>query len=90
VSIILTGERRIAPRVPRSGRLEITYADPLPATVDAELIESSSTGFRASHACARLVPGLEVHFGGGGNSGRARVIWTHVLQKQRVSGFLLL
>ena len=90
MSMIFTAERRIAPRVPCTGRLEIMYADPLPATVDAELIESSSTGFRASHACARLVPGLEVRIGRNGNSGRARVIWTHVLQQNRVSGFLLL
>jgi hypothetical protein len=90
MSMIFTAERRIAPRLPGAGHLEIMYADPLPATVDAELIERSSTGFRASHACARLVAGLEVSIRRDGNSSRARVIWTHVLQEHRVSGFLLL
>ena len=90
MSMTFTAERRIAARIPCSGRVEISFSDPVPATAEAELIESSSTGFRASHECTRLVPGLEVHFGGDGKSGRARVMWTHVLQKRRVSGFLVL
>ena len=87
---ISTAERRIAPRLPRTGGVELSYSDPLPSKVRAELIESSSSGFRAAHESARLVPGIEVQFSFAEKSGRARVIWTHVLQDHRISGFMLL
>jgi len=95
-------ERRRAPRASSSGRLEILLSDPIPTRVDAELIEISSTGFRAAHDSSALEPGLEVlcksdvlskseglRNPNGGEAVRARVIWTHVLGGRRVSGFLL-
>ena len=85
-----TSDRRRAARLARSGRLEITFEDPLPATVEAELVEISKTGFRAAHACGTIVPGLEVQYRREDESGRARVMWTHMLEGKRVSGFLVL
>ncbi len=83
-------DRRIAPRSPSSGRVEISFADPHPVSLEADLLETSSTGFRAAHTCKNLAPGLEVHFRRSNCAGRARVIWTHVLEDRRVSGFILL
>jgi len=76
--------------VPFSGRVELRFDDPVPFAVSAQLIELSSTGFRAAHHCKNLDPGTEVRYQREGASGRARVIWTHVLEDHRVSGFLLL
>jgi hypothetical protein len=84
------GERRGAPRNAESGAIEISFAAPVPITIEAELIETSTTGFRASHDSKALEPGLEVRYQSDRGSGNARVIWTHVLEGRRVSGFLIL
>jgi len=83
-------ERRRVPRASASGRVELWLDDPVPLTVNAELTELSVMGFRAAHQCTHLDPGIEVRYQREGASGRARVIWTHVLDGHRVSGFLLL
>ena len=83
-------ERRRVLRQPCSGRVELSFEDPVPRTVAAELIELSSLGFRAAHQCRTLDPGMEVHYQRDGVSGRARVIWTHLLEGRHTSGFLLL
>jgi len=83
-------ERRQEPRSPQSGAIRISFDDPNPITVEAALIEVSGRGFRAEHDSRLLVPGLEVHYAGDGMRGRARVIWSHVLEGRCVSGFLIL
>jgi hypothetical protein len=83
-------ERRSEIRLPESGPIELSFADPTPVTVEATLLEVSTRGFRAAHDSNVLTPGLEVRFRRDGSRGRARVIWTHVLEGQRVSGFLLI
>jgi hypothetical protein len=83
-------DRRQGPRIPSSGPIEILFEDPLPATIEAELQETSDRGFRILHGCQQLVPGLEVHLRRNGAMQRARVMWTHLAEGQRVSGFLLL
>jgi hypothetical protein len=83
-------ERRKEERSPQSGAIEISFADPAQVTVRAEMIEVSGRGFRAAHDNKGLAPGLEVAYTGSGGAGRARVIWTHVLDGRCVSGFLVL
>jgi len=83
-------DRRQEERLPLSGWIELSFDDPTPVTVEAELIETSERGFRAAHRSSALTPGLEVHFSRTSASGRARVIWTHVLEGRQVSGFLVL
>jgi hypothetical protein len=83
-------DRRQEERSLLSGRVEIFFDDPNPVTVEGELIETSERGFRAKHDSSVVVPGLEVRFRRAGVSGRARVIWTHVLEGRSVSGFLIL
>jgi hypothetical protein len=83
-------ERRSEIRLPVSGSIELSFEDPTLVTIQATLLETSTRGFRAAHDSNMLAPGLEVRFGHAGSQGRARVIWTHVLEGQRVSGFLLI
>jgi hypothetical protein len=70
--------------------VEILFDDPLPASVEAELVDTSTRGFRISHQSRRLVPGLEIRLQRDGAVRRARVIWTHLLDGCSVSGCLLL
>jgi hypothetical protein len=83
-------ERRKEPRRPASGRVEILFEDPLPVSVEAELVDISPGGFRISHESNQIVPGLEVRVKRGGATRRARVVWTQVLEGQRLSGCMLL
>lgn len=83
-------DRRVAIRTPTKGAVEISFDFPVPTAIAAELIETSATGFRAIHDSKALEPGLEVCYQRPSASGRARVMWTHVLNGQRVSGFMVL
>jgi hypothetical protein len=83
-------DRRQAPREPAEGRVRISFENPAPTTVDAEWIENSATGFRVVHDSHALEPGLEVSYESPTRSGRARLIWTHVLDGRCVSGFVVI
>lgn len=83
-------DRRTAPRQTTSGRVELIFENPTPMTVDAELMETSATGFRALHASSALEPGVEVEYRRSGAAGRARVVWTQITPDRRVSGFVTL
>ena len=83
-------DRRSAVRLPRSGPVEISISEPAKIAVTSELIEASAVGFRISHSSKELVPGVIVDYSAADYSGRARVIWTHVLEGRYVSGLILL
>jgi hypothetical protein len=83
-------DRRSEKRSPYFGLVEISFEDPTPVIIQAELIEVSGRGFRASHHEKALAPGLQVDFKSAKSSGRACVIWTHVLEGRCNSGFLVL
>jgi hypothetical protein len=85
-----SSDRRKYERSPQTGAIEISFEDPVRVSVRAELLEASARGFRAAHDEKALAPGLEVDYRSATSSGRARVIWTHVLEGRCVSGFLLL
>jgi hypothetical protein len=70
--------------------VENAILNPAPLTIRAALVETSASGFRASHDCQALEPGLAVSFTRNGLCGRARVMWTHILDGRRTSGFLVL
>ncbi len=83
-------DRRVAWRQATEGIVEISFSDPVPTRIQAELLETSTVGFRASYDAKALEPGREVSFARNGRRGHARVIWTQVAGGRRVSGFLLL
>lgn len=62
--------------------------------IDAQLVDRSNSGFRASHACEVLRAGrvVEFEFTGGSEtqgSGWARVIWTRRMDGAMQSGFFI-
>ena len=83
-------ERRRTARLPASGRVEITFKDPVSVTVEAELIETSAMGFRIAHDSKEVISGLEICLRRDSDTSRARVVWTHLLDGRRVSGCVLL
>ena len=83
-------DRRGAPRKEGLGVVEISISQPVAVIIQAALVENSATGFRAEYDAKSLEPGLEVAYRHDGMRGQARVIWTHVLEGRRVSGFLIL
>lgn len=83
-------DRRGADRSEVQGVVEISFSVPVAVTITATLIEHSATGFRAAYDAKSLEPGLDVAFRHDGTRGQARVMWTHVLEGRRVSGFLVL
>jgi hypothetical protein len=83
-------ERRRAPRFRSSERVQISFENPTPVSVEAELVETSATGFRIVHEHQELISGLDVCLHRDNVSSRARVVWTHLLNGRRVSGCVLL
>jgi len=83
-------DRRLAARVPQTGRVSLSIEGPARVKIEAELIEASAHGFRVSHASRELVPGVVVEYSGAHGSGSARVVWTHVLAGSYVSGLMVL
>jgi hypothetical protein len=90
MSLRFTAERRKSPRNEAAGRVRVTVTDPVRIAVEAELIETSQVGFRISHESKELVPGVVVEYSISHTSGKARVIWTHVLDGRHVSGLMIL
>jgi hypothetical protein len=83
-------DRRGALREAVSGRVRIWFENPTRVDLEADWIESSATGFRLAHDSNALEPGLEISYEAEDRRGRARVVWTHVLEGRRVSGFITL
>jgi hypothetical protein len=83
-------DRRAEQRSPKSGAIRISFEDPNLIVIEAQLIEVSEKGFRASHDSRLLVPGLKVRYQDGDSIGQARAIWTQVSEGRYVSGFLIL
>jgi hypothetical protein len=83
-------DRRGAARALESGRVRIWFENPVRVDLEADWIESSATGFRLAHDSSALEPGLEIRYQSPDSHGRARVVWTHVLDGRRVSGFVRL
>jgi len=70
--------------------VELRLAPPDAAVVQAQLVDISSTGFRARHKCPWLQSGGRVHFRHPFASGTALVVWNRTLGNRWESGFLIL
>ena len=82
-------ERRKESRSQAQGAVQLRFEDPAPQMVCAELIDVSSSGFRASYHGSSLSSGLEVRFTGDLGHGTARVMWSLTLSDIVESGFLI-
>ena len=57
--------------------------------VQGRLVDVSASGFRMAHNCAALTAGQYVAFAHVEARGRARVVWTRILDNSVESGFVL-
>ena len=83
-------ERRAEPRRMARGKVNLWPEGFSNATAPGRLLDSSRSGFRAQHGLKGLGPGQCVHFEHGNLEGRARVVWTRILDDRIESGFLIL
>jgi len=83
-------ERRHEPRRQASGPIEFLLSDPIPLQFQGELLDISTSGFRASHRNRQLRPGQQVSFRHATGEGAAKVIWTRIVAGNVETGFLIL
>jgi len=68
----------------------LTITEPGARQFEGELVDVSSSGFRAAHRLADLDKGQEILFRHGRGSGHAKVMWTRIVGGEAESGFLVL
>lgn len=83
-------EQRREERKPASGEIWFVLEGPTSLKFKGRLIDSSASGFRASHSHAALLSGQPVSFRHSLGSGRALVMWSRILAPDVESGFLIL
>ena len=83
-------EQRREQRKPASGEIWFVLEGPTSLEFKGRLIDSSTSGFRATHSHAALSSGQPVSFRHSFGNGRALVIWTRILAPDVESGFLFL
>ena len=57
--------------------------------IQGRLVDVSASGFRMAHDCSALTAGQYVAFAHVEAKGRARVVWTRILDDSVESGFVL-
>lgn len=83
-------EKRREPRDPAQGHVALALTDPPQTEFDGELVDISSSGFRARHSLRELQTGQTVDFRHVQSSGRARVVWNRILEGSIESGFFII
>ena len=83
-------ERRVEPRLRAEGRVTLRPLGAVTTSIPGHLVDTASSGFRASHGARNLVSGQIVEFDFEGAHGQARVAWTRILGEEVESGFLIL
>ena len=82
--------RRAEDRINAEGEVTLSFDDPAPRRIAGRLLDYSTRGFRAAHACAALENGQVVEFRHTTASGRARVMWNRIVGGAVETGFLVL
>jgi hypothetical protein len=83
-------EKRSEERKPANGEVWFVLEGPTSLEFKGRLIDSSTSGFRATHSHAALSSGQPVSFRHSLSSGRALVMWSRILASEVESGFLIL
>ena len=83
-------DRRTEARRPANGRVKLRPEGFATASAPGQMMDISSSGFRARHSFQALVSGHIVDFAYGSLEGRARVVWTRIVSDHVESGFLIL
>ena len=79
-------ERRHAGR----GPLQLSFDDPSPQQITGQLMDYSTSGFRAIHAYAALHTGQVVNFQHAVACGKARVMWNRIAGDTVETGFFVI
>lgn len=83
-------DRRTEPRLPAQGEVILGLSGPVPRTILGQLLDTSRSGFRASHSSPLLETGSRVQFRFAAGSGIARVCWNRSSGGRWETGFLIL
>lgn len=83
-------DRRSEQRHAGHGSLKLSFDDPAPQEVNGELLDYSTSGFRAEHPYTALHAGQEVAFQHAVAVGRARVMWNRIANDRVETGFLVI
>ena len=83
-------ERRVEPRLPAQGEVILALSGPVPRMVSGLLLDTSRSGFRASHSSPLLETGSRVQFRYENAAGVARVCWNRSSGGRWETGFLIL
>jgi len=84
-----TVEQRIEERKPAQGEIWFVLDGPGALEIRGRLLDSSKSGFRASHSQMTLSAGQRVHFCHSSGQGSAVVIWNRILAWHVETGFFI-
>jgi hypothetical protein len=82
-------EKRVEGRKRARGDVRFVLDGPGALTFEGSLLDTSKSGFRASHSHAALSTGQRVQFRHSLGAGRAVVMWNRILARHVESGFLI-
>lgn len=85
----LIAEQRRETRRRGHGNVLVRPETPGSRDIQGKLIDVSDSGFRMAHKCSALTSGQYVTFAHVESRGRARVVWTRILDDSIESGFLV-
>jgi hypothetical protein len=82
-------EQRRETRRRGHGNVLVRPENPGSRDIQGKLVDVSTSGFRMAHNCSALTTGQYVTFAHVEARGRARVVWTRILDNSVESGFLV-
>ena len=82
-------EQRRETRRRGHGSVLVRSESPGSRDIQGRLVDVSGSGFRMAHNCSALTAGQYVTFAHVEARGRARVVWTRILDDSVESGFLV-
>jgi hypothetical protein len=86
----VVAEQRREIRKPAEGEVWFALEAPGPVRFRGRLVDSSKSGFRASHSQISLCTGQRVRFRHSLGKGHALVMWNQIIGSHIESGFLIL
>jgi hypothetical protein len=83
-------DRRREPRRPASGKMQLKFESEPLSEVEADLMDVSASGFRASHRHGALPLGAKAAFRHPEAAGKARVVWNWMSPDHVETGFVII
>jgi hypothetical protein len=83
-------DRRAEPRRPATGKVQLKFESEPRSEVEADLLDVSASGFRASHQHGALPLGAKAAFRHLEAAGKARVVWNWMSPDHVETGFVVI